>query len=138
MTTPQRHVAHIINTATGLDVDTPTGRDAASVRRCPRCRALTLVGLDDTIAARPATVDPSALTRSDEAAALLSGRATYHLRRDPARNRWLIRSRDRWQIAGRPADTTLVVAEHACGQPLGAPIDLRPVPPVPPSEGAPF
>ena len=89
--------------------------DRARPRRCPACNAPVLVGLDDTICAFRAVVDPTPLDRAGEVAALITGRDTYRLT-DPPQQR--LRRRDRWQILGRPADTTTVLPAHACGAPL--------------------
>jgi hypothetical protein len=119
MTAPDRAVAAILATRTGQDFTTAGSYDRARWRPCPTCRAWTLVGLDDHVAGIPVRVDPGPLTRSDEAAVLLDGRATFALIPDGTRLR--IRRRDRWQIAGTPADRTHAVAEHSCH-------DYRPAP----------
>ena len=89
--------------------------DRARHRRCPACGAPVLIGLDDTVAAFRAVVDPTPLDRAGEATALLTDRDTYRLTDPP---RVSLRRRDRWQIAGRPADTTTVLPAHACHTPL--------------------
>ena len=89
--------------------------DRARPRRCPACHAPVLIGLDDIICAVRAVADPTPLDRAGEVAALITGRDTYRLT-DPPQQR--LRRRDRWQIAGRPADTTTVLPAHACGAPL--------------------
>jgi hypothetical protein len=93
--------------------------DRARPRRCPACNAPVLIGLDDTLAAFRAVVDPTPLDRAGEVAALLTDRDTYRLTDPP---RVSLRRRDRWQIQGRPADTTTVLPAHACGAPLGQPV----------------
>ena len=98
---------------------TTTGhRDKGSLRRCERCGAQVIRALDDTIAAFTATADPHPIDRAGELQALLTHRDTYALTTTP---RLTLRRRDRWQITGHPADTLTVVAEHACGHPLGTP-----------------
>lgn len=121
MTRPPTHRARAINTHTGLDITTPTGRNSATWEPCPQCRARTLTGLDDSTAGIPVRVDPTTLTRSDEAAALLAGRTTYTLHRQPD-GRPQLRHRDHWTITGHPADTVTVVPAHHCHQPLGTPL----------------
>ena len=113
------HRVEIINTRTGLDVELPEARNSATFARCPKCRARILIGLDDEIAALPIRVDVDPVDRVGEARALLAGRRTAQLHHRP---RPVLRYRDHWQIAGRPADTVVVLAEHVCGQPLGHPI----------------
>lgn len=132
MTVPDRAVAAIINTRTGQDHQTAGASDRARWQRCPDCRAWTLVGLDDHVAAITVRVDPGPLTIRDEARVLLAGRGTYTLR--PVGHRLVIRHRDRWQIAGRPAGVDHVVAAHSCA-------DYHPAPPPPrpaADEGIPF
>lgn len=124
MTLPERALAQAINQRTGLDVDRAGGTNTARRQPCPRCHATTLVGLNDNIAAFTIRADPRLLTRSDEVTALLSGRATLHLRSVAGRPQ--LRRRDHHQILGHPADTTDVVAEHLCGVPLGRPIPRTP------------
>lgn len=115
---PAALAAHIAN-VTGQDHRAAGSHDRAVPRRCPHCHALTLVGLDAEVAALSVRVDPGSLTVRDEATALLTGRRTFVLR--PHRDRWVIRHRDRWAIAGHPAGTVHVVAEHHCGAVLAPP-----------------
>ena len=110
--------AHIAAT-TGQDHRTPGGADRAVAQRCPRCHVLTLVGLDAEVAALSVRIDPGALTVRDEATALLSGRRTFALHRRA--DRWVIRHRDRWAIAGHPPGAAHVTAEHRCGAVLQPP-----------------
>ena len=116
-------VAALIDSRTGLAVSTAGGRDQASVLRCKVCRSLVLVGLDEEALALTARAEVAELTPAAELAALLAGRMTYRLHRDPA-GRWRLRRRDHWQIAGSPAGVVTVVAEHRCGELLGEPLDL--------------
>jgi len=51
-------------------------------RRCTKCAAITLRGLDGDVAALPARVDPEPISADGELAALLTGRRTYTLRTD--------------------------------------------------------
>ena len=116
MTTAAERVHNAIEARTA----TTTGhRDRGTWRRCVVCYEPVIRALDDTVAAFTATVDPRALTRADELTALLGGRDTYALTLTP---RLTLRRRDRWQIAGHPADTLTVVAAHACHAPLGRPL----------------
>ncbi len=116
MTTPDQYIAQAIETRTAT---TAGHRDKGPTTRCPACHAPVIRALDDSICAFTAVVDPDPLDRAGEVAALITGRDTYALTRTP---RLTLRRRDRWQIAGRPADTLHVVAAHACGRPLGQPI----------------
>ena len=130
MTTAAERTHHHIEARTA----TTTGhRDKGTTTRCPACGAQVIRALDDVVAAFTAVADPWPLTRADEVTALLTERDTYALTLTP---RLTLRRRDRWQISGRPADTLHVVAEHACGQPLGTP--PTPTDPTPATEGAPF
>lgn len=119
MTALPKYVADHIAATTGLDVTVAAGRDNATIGPCPRCQDPTLVGLDDNVAAMTARADWRLLTPSDELTALLASRRTYRLHRHGRRLR--LRVRDHWQIEGQPAGVVDVVAEHACGQPLGTP-----------------
>jgi hypothetical protein len=94
-------------------------RDKGSITRCPACHAPVIRALDDTVAAFTAVADPWPIDRAGELTALLTHRDTYALTLVP---RLTLRRRDRWQIAGHPADTLTVVAAHACHAPLGTPI----------------
>jgi hypothetical protein len=115
MTTPAERVHASIEARTA---QTTGHRDKGSTTRCPACGAPVIRALDDTVAAFTAVADPDPVDRAGELTALLTGRDTYALTTVP---RLTLRRRDRWQIAGRPADTLHVVAAHACGQPLGTP-----------------
>jgi len=127
MTTPDRAVVEAINQRTGLAITRAGGTDTARRQPCPQCGAPTLIGLDDTFAAITTRADPRLLTRSDEVTALLNGRRTLHLRATGS-GRLQLRTRDHRHITHNPADTTPVVAEHQCGQPLGT---TPPPPPTP-------
>jgi hypothetical protein len=80
----------------------------ATERACLRCGAPTLVGLDDHVAARLATIDPQPLDELGELAAILDGRRTYALERDRR-----IHQRDRWRVGQRLGLDT-VHADHRC------------------------
>jgi hypothetical protein len=87
-----------------------------SVRRyvdtdCRTCRQPVLVGPDNDKCARTATCDHTALTRTGELLAVISGRTTYE---DDGHS---LHRRDRWRIT-KPAPR--VVAEHRCHQPTPA------------------
>ena len=119
---PASALSALIATRTGQGTER-TQRDRAAWSRCGQCRAWTLSGLDDEVAALPAVCDPTPLDRHGEVAALLTGRATYDLHLIPTpRLRW----RTAGQISHKPADpaTALVLPAHACGQPLAPPITL--------------
>lgn len=90
---------------------TETVRRTARLDIC-RCGEHTMVGLDDDRCAFSARADIYPLSNAGEVAALRQGRHTYMLRR-----RALDR-RDQWLIAGTPADSATVVAEHRCDQPV--------------------
>lgn len=115
MTTPAERVHASIE---ARSAQTDGHRDRGNLTRCPRCRARVIRALDDSVAAMTAVADLGRLSRADELAALLTGRDTYAVTTAP---RLTLRRRDRWQIAGQPADTLVVVAEHRCGHPLGQP-----------------
>lgn len=86
-------------------------------RACPHCGRLTIVGLDDDTAARMVRTDLEPLDQASEYFALLRGLMTYTVE---LRNRRVyLHYRDRWRIAGNPADTVRVVAEHTCTHPKG-------------------
>ena len=93
----------------------------ARARRCPTCGALTILALDADRCAMTARADPLELDPADEAAALIAGRQTWTLRTTGGRPRLL--RRDQWSIRAHPAGSTAepVLAEHACGAPLGRP-----------------
>lgn len=89
-----------------------TRRKAAIVQHS--CGDTVITGLDGDRAALVATCDPYPLTQYGEVMALRDARRTYFVLRgelDP---------RDRWNITGKPADMTTVVAEHRCGFPIPA------------------
>ena len=112
MTLPDRLVAELINTRTGCDHQAPGGSDRARRRTCPRCGRGVLVGLDDSIAAFTATIDPEPINCAQEFAALISGRATYRLHAHAGELR--IRRRSHWQITRHPAGTVHTVTDHTC------------------------
>lgn len=117
----QRHLE-----AQGLwDADGITRR--ARVRRCRKCRARIIVGLDADLIAGEAVCDIDPLSAIGEAAALILGRTTYCLR-------WVgghlqLDHRSHFEVRGHPAGTAYkpggappydVVAEHVCGTRLPA------------------
>ena len=74
-----------------------------------KCGADVVVGLDAPACALVATCDPYPVSNAGEVEALRAGRRTYLVwwgELDP---------RDRWNIAGKPADITTVLVEHSCG-----------------------
>jgi hypothetical protein len=128
---PAERAHATITTRTG---QTTGAWDKAQATRCPACHAPILTGLDDTVAAFTAAADPNHLTPADELTALLTARHTYRLHTTP---RPALRRRDSWQIAGHPAGTVTVLAEHRCGQPLGTTPTNHPQP-VTPGQECPF
>lgn len=95
----------------------------ARVRRCRKCRARIVVGLDADLVAGEAHCDPYPLSQLGEAAALILGRRTYSLRWIAALGELRIDGRGQFEIRGHPAGSTPrpglpiydVVAEHVCG-----------------------
>ncbi len=118
------------------------GRDGiarqARPRRCPRCGAVVLAGLDADLAALRAVVDPAPLSAQAELAALLAGRRTFRLANADG-GRVEIDARDHFAISATPpGGNVIVVAAHECGKPL-AEIPSANIPPVVPGEeGCPF
>lgn len=90
-----------------------TFRRKASLIRC-KCGEHILTGLDDRVCALSARVDIYPLSNLGEVEAMRAGRRTYWLR-----GRELDR-RDRWNIAGNPASTITVLAEHRCDERIPA------------------
>jgi hypothetical protein len=90
---------------------------AAVVKRCPRCHAQIIAGLDDDICATDAFVDPQPLAPLGELHARIDGLMTYDLAWRGVR--YEIDWRDACQITGFPPasrDAVDVVAEHRCGR----------------------
>ena len=102
----------------------------ARPRRC-RCGAPLLVGLDGDVAALTAKADPVAISCHGEAAALLTGRATYDA--VPVGKNVQLSPRWVWHI--RAPRRYVVLAEHRCGAP---PLDRDPNPPRPPTTQKPL
>lgn len=98
----------------------------ARITHCPRCRAVTLRGLDADTAALAATVDPTPIDQLEEARQLLAGRHTYDLNRGD--NRLELDHRTSTRIASPKRGTVLV--EHRCGAPP-TPANDPPRPPRP-------
>jgi hypothetical protein len=91
----------------------------ARVRRHPSCGMPTLAGFDSHVLAWTVWLDLTELSRRGEALAILDGRRTYEL--------WVvalgfeIEHRDRWRVAGHPADTPgthPVLCDHRCSAPV--------------------
>jgi hypothetical protein len=95
---------HLI--ATGVLTPERLGR-AAQLRRCTRCRAVVIVGLDSHRCALVVTCDPVILDQVGEAFAWLTGRQTYEL--------WglELERRDQWKITAGMKKP--VIGEHQCG-----------------------
>lgn len=86
-------------------------RRAAHLAQC-KCGEYLLVGLDDVAAAFTARADVYPLSNLGEVEALRAQRSTYGFF-------WgSLDRRDRWNIAGMPADEGTVLAEHRCGEPI--------------------
>lgn len=86
----------------------------AQLRLCKHCGAPILRGLDADIAALKVDIDPTPITETGEALALLQGRGTYELHR--SRHGPTICHRAEWNISAprrRP-----VYPAHRCGQGL--------------------
>ena len=84
---------------------------SARLRRCTRCGAPILAGLDAPRAALPVRADPTPLTAVGETVALLNRRATFDL--IDAGGRKELNWRDSMAISGTRRYP--VLAEHACG-----------------------
>jgi hypothetical protein len=80
----------------------------ARTRRCRRCQAVTLVGLDHPRVATRACVDMAILDQLGEAVALIGGRPTYEL--------WGRELLLRCPIKIRAGMAKPVLAEHLCGE----------------------
>lgn len=97
---------------------TPRGVHAT---KCPTCHTPTLVGLDNDVCAITAQTDPTPLDPQGELLALLQGRHTYRIDKQPGGNPKLTRRkapqirapRKHWQQYD-------VIPEHKCGQQLPA------------------
>lgn len=114
---------------------TPDGLTARlAARRCPRCRALCLAGIDDD--GIGAWLDPSPLDPAGELAALLDGAPAWSPCHGTA---GLIRTAHAIEASPAGSDPWRpVLAAHRCGVargPLPAP---EPPPTQPPTEGCPF
>jgi hypothetical protein len=96
---------------------------SARLRRCARCQAPILAGLDATMAAVAVRADPTPLTPLGEAAALLGGRATFDLSDVAGRKELTYRYCD--QISGLRRYP--VLAAHECGKSLHLFAEKRPV-----------
>lgn len=89
---------------------------AATLRTCPRCDTVLLVGLDDEIAALTARTEILSLNTVGEALALLSGRRTFDLISIGGRKE--LHRRDEWHITAERRYP--VLPEHRCGASLAA------------------
>lgn len=93
----------------------------ARIRRCRRCRAPVVSGLDDDVMAEPVDIDPLPLTALGEALALLRNVSTYDLARRAGK--YVIDRRTVFEISGWPPESRRnvdVVKRHECGiQPQG-------------------
>lgn len=90
----------------------------AKARRCPKCSAWCVAGIDADLMAFETWADPQPLTALGEVVALASGRRTTAL----VRTRGRLELEQRWaeHIADQPAGTARadVLAAHACHQPI--------------------
>lgn len=92
-------------------------------RKCPKCRAAVLRGLDGDLAAQEAVVDQIPVLAAAEPVARLLGLRTYTLRAGR------LDYRNRWQLASPPPFVNdRLVVEHRCG---GVGVDFLPAPPIP-------
>ena len=112
----------------GEDYFQPGARTAVEHSLCRKCGANVLTGLDSDVAGIPVVTEVHPLDLMGECYATMANRPTYaHVMR--GRKMVLRGPRSAGQITLNPASTVRVVAEHACGQPLG-----RPAPPPKPVE----
>ena len=96
---------------------------SARLRRCTRCGAPILAGLDAPRSALPVKADPTPLTPLGETVALLNRRSTYDL--CDAGGRKELNYRDPFTIEGPRRYP--VLAAHACGVSLAAFAEAIPV-----------
>jgi len=89
--------------------------------RCRRCHAPLLTGLDADRCALPVTVDPDPVDTVGELTALLTGRATLNLVHTGG-HKYVLNRRTKFQISAPRKHP--VLAEHACGLPLGKPEEM--------------
>lgn len=103
--------------ATGALTETGLSRRARP-RRCYRCRAWTVTGLDADVLALEAACDPTPLSALGEVLALATGRRTVDL----VATRGRLELEQRWadHIAAFPPGSGHgdVLAEHRCGLPV--------------------
>lgn len=123
MTTPTWLLDHLIRA--GHVTETGATRKA-KIRRCQKCRAHVLVGLDADMCALEVEADPTPLSALGEALALVEGRRTLALYRD--RGRFVLDPRRTEDITGDPAGSNSredALREHRCStfltDPLTAP-----------------
>jgi len=94
----------------------------ARMNRCPSCRKIIIVGLDDDMCAGVARCDPTPLGLWGEVAALLDGLTTYDLAWRA--RRYELDRRESLNVTWRPAGQCEgfdVLADHRCGRaPQGA------------------
>lgn len=89
----------------------------ARARRCPRCKAVLLTGLDAPRCAFAVRVDPHPLDAAGELASLLVGRPTY--RATAVGTNYELDHRAWWNVRNSPpSDAVVVLAAHRCGKPL--------------------
>lgn len=86
----------------------------ATARRCHQCRAVIAQGLDADVCATTVQVDPTPLTPTGEAHALLAGIPTYTVDRTRTRSVRLTRRAGRWKPGAPPVHD--VWPEHRCHQ----------------------
>ena len=101
--------------AMGLDLDAGIAR-RATLRVCDRCAGVTVVGLDDDLAAATARCDLVSLNSLGESLAILTGRKTWRLAH--SQGRFELNYRESWHIQGEPAGEMQrgdIVPGHRCG-----------------------
>lgn len=111
MTRPGPMPAWLITTleADGIYDGTTRLSRTAKPRRCPKCWAPVLAGLDEF--SRPTWLNADPTTSAGELLAVIAGQPTYAL------DCGQLYARDRWHIGGRPADAHRVHTPHVCHGP---------------------
>ena len=112
-------------TSSGLP-DPRLAGTAAKPRHCSDCGRLVLAGYDAPVCAHLAVVDPYRATAQLETAAVLTGRATYHLRGVPGDYQLTPRHFPGVLpiVPYRRADECVVVITHSCDLPALSTIPL--------------
>lgn len=96
-----------------MDDETGATRKARA-EFCGGCGAVVMVGIDGDLAGSVATCDPTPLSPTGEALALLAGRGTFELRW--IGGRYELDRRDAFRIRGSPAGTNGIdiLVRHDC------------------------